>query len=250
MRQHKCQESAAPSSVFDSEYDQEWRRFRLLKERVAQGWSDVDILQEAIKELRQRLPHWSSIFPVDWQGRKDIEDISSRIAALLRHQREREAELVSGGQAAVTKATNRTVPGVPEWPAEAMKTAAVALANEQFTYTKGVLSFLGYRVGVNSKLTAETRRRILAYALLGPLPQVNDRHYMREWGRPKTSARLRKLANVLAAFARNARRRNSPSWQQAIEEWEQDLAFLKRRYYDRRNFDWKWPQTKRRNGRS
>ena len=108
---------------------------------------------------------------------------------------------------------------------------------------------MGYGVGRKAALSADRRRAILAYVFMGRLPPVNDSHYMQEWGRPKSNRRLRKLANSLAAFARNARRKKSSSWNHAIANWEADLAHLKKRYYDRRLRDWKWPETVRRSGR-
>ena len=55
---------------------------------------------------------------------------------------------------------------------------------------------------------------------------------MKEWNAPKTPWRLKKIANCLATFAKNAKRRsNSDSFRQAIEDWEDDLAWLKRNFY-------------------
>jgi DNA primase catalytic subunit len=119
------------------------------------------------------------------------------------------------------------------------------LAGNQFVYTEGVLSYMGYRVGNASTLTSERRRRILEYVFLGELPQVNDRQYMRTWGKPRTAARLRKLANAVAAFARNARRKRKKNMNQAIADWEADLDYLKKQFYDRRSRDWHWPETVR-----
>jgi len=56
---------------------------------------------------------------------------------------------------------------------------------------------------------------------------------MKEWNAPKTPWRLKKIAYCLATFTKNAKRRsNSDSFWQAIEDWESDLAWLKRNFYD------------------
>ena len=56
---------------------------------------------------------------------------------------------------------------------------------------------------------------------------------MKEWYAPKTPWRLKKIAYCLATFAQNAKRReNSDSYWQSIEDWEDDLAWLKRNFYD------------------
>jgi hypothetical protein len=51
------------------------------------------------------------------------------------------------------------------------------------------------------------------------------------WGKPRTARRLQKLANTLAALTRNAKRRDSMSYAKAIDDWEDDLALLRERYY-------------------
>jgi hypothetical protein len=62
---------------------------------------------------------------------------------------------------------------------------------------------------------------------------------MAEWGEPKSINRLKKLADSLATFARNARRRRSSDMDHAIAEWEEDLKYLKDTYYTGRfRFDW------------
>jgi hypothetical protein len=57
-----------------------------------------------------------------------------------------------------------------------------------------------------------------------------------------SSVRLQKLANCIASFARNAKRRCYASMELAITEWEEDLAYLKDKYY--RPVDgYNWPDT-------
>lgn len=53
--------------------------------------------------------------------------------------------------------------------------------------------------------------------------------YMEEWGKNQSPARLEKMANSIAAFARNfLRRRNQKNYDTAIREWIDDLAWLSR----------------------
>lgn len=54
--------------------------------------------------------------------------------------------------------------------------------------------------------------------------------------------RLKKLANCIATFARNAKRRRNASMELAIAEWEEDLAYLKNKYY-RPADGYSWPDT-------
>jgi hypothetical protein len=103
----------------------------------------------------------------------------------------------------------------------------------------GMLSFLGYHVGENG-LEADERRRILDRAYSGRLPKVNDAQYMQGWGELASSARLRKMAESIAAFCRNQRRR-APS-ALSVTDWESDLDYLHTRYYVG-HYDFVWPDT-------
>lgn len=106
----------------------------------------------------------------------------------------------------------------------------------------GLLKHLGYSVG-RSGLPRKNRQRILRAAFLGPLPTEMPPDYTAEWGKPRSAVRLKKIACSIAAFCRNARRRDRPP-DQAIDDWEQDLRWLKRTYYEGR-FSFRWPTVPR-----
>ena len=105
-----------------------------------------------------------------------------------------------------------------------------------------MLSFLGYRVGELQPTSPEIRLQILEYAFECYLPPLIDFTYHREWSEPLTAPRLKKIADSLASFARNAKRRNMHSWTRAIDDWETDLEFLFQKYY-RDYFHFWWPTT-------
>lgn len=213
-----------------------------LIEYASKHWDSIDRLAAVLVAFRRNLPKWSAMMPVGWRGQDDIERIERQMHRLLQasHAPSSAGEAPrSEPERSVRKSSKAR--GVPDWPHEAKASQAVALAGNHFSYSRGVLSYMGYHVGKAATLTSERRHSILDYVLLGVLPQVNDPQYMRTWGRPKTAARLRKLANAVATFARNARRKRKKNMGQAIAEWEADLAYLKKRYYDRRHRDWKWP---------
>lgn len=106
----------------------------------------------------------------------------------------------------------------------------------------GLLSYLGYHVG-KPALPAIKRREILDQAYQDILPTVNNPIYMSEWGPPKSSVRLKKIAESLAAFCRNQKRKNSDhSKSTAITDWESDLAYLKHKYYNN-VYNFQWPRT-------
>ena len=55
-------------------------------------------------------------------------------------------------------------------------------------------------------------------------------------------SRLRRLANEIARFARNAKRKRSANMESAIADWEDDLHYLYRQYYVGK-FGFGWPTT-------
>lgn len=169
-------------------------------------WSNAEVLEKIHHELKFR-------------SRKKAQALRERIA-----QRLTELQPISVFPTATVIASSQN-----------------PLPSEVFTGETGLLRQYGYKVGVNG-LSESQRRRILDSVLLEPFPFVNDTAYLREWGKPNTAQRLQKLANCIATFARNAKRRRLSSHSESIQDWEADLAYLKRTYYDGR-FDFRWSQT-------
>lgn len=108
---------------------------------------------------------------------------------------------------------------------------------------EGMLGYLEYRVGRNNGLPEGARRAILDRVVKGTLPIYWSLDYYEQWSEPGSAARLRKLAESIAAFARNAKRRRGSGLSDAIAEWESDLEYLKKKYYLRR-WAFGWPSTR------
>ena len=102
------------------------------------------------------------------------------------------------------------------------------------------LRALGYKVGDQGEPDDE-RQRILTQAFQGKLPIVGDNAYMATWGEPCSPQRLKKIADAIASFCRNMKKKQNPS-EQAIEDWEQDLRWLYDTFYHGR-FRFSWPDT-------
>ena len=105
----------------------------------------------------------------------------------------------------------------------------------------GMLKIMGYSVGTGGKNVIE-RQKILHGMFTSILPNVISREYMEQWGKPQSQKRLLKLANSIATFTRNAKHKNDKSLQEAITEWEHDLAWLKEKIY-KGHFRFPWPFT-------
>ena len=128
-----------------------------------------------------------------------------------------------------------------EWPSTEAPEGNGELAQADFRPT-GMLSYMGYRVGIRKGVAARTRRQILAHIFHEDLPRAFDDEYMSKWGSKGTSHRLRTLAYTMAVLTKNLKRRlDDPGV--AISEYEEDLQFLHDKYYVGR-FSFAWPSTK------
>jgi hypothetical protein len=104
----------------------------------------------------------------------------------------------------------------------------------------GMLGYLGYHVGRLNGLPDHVRQELLIKIFAMNLPPVISPSYVGEWGAPGSAARLKKMAESIAAFTRNLKRRDGVEFEQAIAEWESDLNFLHVRLY-RGKFGFGWP---------
>ncbi|TWT71501.1 hypothetical protein [Crateriforma conspicua] len=123
------------------------------------------------------------------------------------------------------------------WPSTEAEPSASGEAVFIDAPSKGLL---GYRVGA-SGLQTDARLSLLDTVYTDRLPQVNSMEYMSEWGHPQTAERLRKMADSIAAFVRNSKRRNNRP-QAAIDDWEADLQYLYTKFYLGR-YNFFWPNT-------
>jgi hypothetical protein len=106
--------------------------------------------------------------------------------------------------------------------------------------TEGLLGFLGYQVGQGSRMRPSFRRHLLSEIFARSIPHMIGPAYMAEWSTSNSVARLRKLSNTIASFARNAKRRRGADMDAAINDWERDLRFLHDTFY-RDRFEFGWP---------
>lgn len=105
----------------------------------------------------------------------------------------------------------------------------------------GLLRYMGYRVGTSGLLPSVRRAILRKVFYLDPLPKIDSREYIESWGTAGSAQRLHKIADCIASFAKLAKRRQQPP-EQAIEDWESDLAWLRQTFYTGR-FRFQWPST-------
>jgi hypothetical protein len=129
------------------------------------------------------------------------------------------------------------------WPTTTVKPSLHKLPNDSFKYGEGLLRKYGYKVGIHGNNQSE-RLKTLDFIFLHQIDGIQDSEYLIEWGQPNTAKRLQKLAESIAAFTRNAKRDKGKDYRKAIQDWEADLAYLKRTYYDNRfSREFSWPRT-------
>lgn len=127
------------------------------------------------------------------------------------------------------------------WPSTEAR-PGVGGINVEAWEREGLLAFMEYRVGTTQGRATTARRRILDQVFSGPLPPAFPRDYMEQWGDPSSTGRLRKMAETLAAFCRNAKRRRDARMNAAVRDWEADLRYLYEEFYVGK-FAFAWPNT-------
>lgn len=126
-----------------------------------------------------------------------------------------------------------------DWPTTKAKRGLGSIGDLGWV-EKGVLGYLGYQVGEKSTLTEAHRHAILRRVFRMHLPPIESPDYMAEWSKPESAGRLKKMANSIASFARQAKRQSSRHMGEAIDSWERDLKMLHDEYYVSK-FGFGWP---------
>ncbi|WP_318471907.1 hypothetical protein [Photobacterium leiognathi] len=130
-------------------------------------------------------------------------------------------------------------PHIFKWPTTFANYGTENLPESQWPKI-GMLKAVGYRVG-SCGIKKNERIEILKNVYTQYLPLVESEEYIAQWAKPSSAGRLKKMAETLAALIRNAKRK-SVDMSVAIRNWEDDLQWLKDRYYEQYQDQWKWPK--------
>lgn len=179
-----------------------------IEEHADENWDDPDVLKALLDELEYRSTHRACV--VKNKIQKRFKELSS--------------------------------PKGFKWPSTDAPASKYGYIDNNYWYKEGLLSFVGYHVGTTKGVRESIRRRLLDCVMHNDLPNVESPSYMKEWAKPRSTARLRKLADSLASFTRSAKRKCELTYSVAIEEWEADLEYLKETYYDESSGTY-WPKT-------
>jgi hypothetical protein len=186
--------------------------------------------------IQQLTNELAALAKANWADR----DILMGIAAELElRKRQRAKNLQKEIAERISQLKKETV--AFEWPSTDVEEGNGSLDSGVFRHSSGLLRYMDYKVGVNGYV-ARDRREILERTYEETLPRVNSPSYMAEWGTPSSSQRLQKMADSIASFVRNAKRQSYNDMSMSVDEWESDLAYLKKRYYDG-CYNFPWPRT-------
>ena len=195
---------------------------------IARASSSVAILEEIAAELSERKN--DTAFRVYLEVGRLIEQAKEREIREIEAQRQIERQRLA----------QRNLEGYFEWPSTDAPASTYGFSGDVFSYQEGLLTYVGYHVGRVQGVSTSIRQQILDCVFHNQLPRVQSPEYMQEWGDPRTAIRLHKLADTLASFTRNAKRRTDGDISDAIADWEYDLNYLHHKYYVRR-FRFAWP---------
>jgi hypothetical protein len=106
------------------------------------------------------------------------------------------------------------------------------------------LTWLGYHVGENG-IDKKQREQILSsfYSGISDVEKSLKDDWKENWGEPKSPVRLKQIVYHIHKQIINKR---SLGYSKAVEEWNQDLDYLKHMYYDkdsRMKLKFKFPET-------
>jgi hypothetical protein len=94
------------------------------------------------------------------------------------------------------------------------------------------LKLFGYTVGKTKGWEQSKRHAFLSDFIERDLPPIVQQHFGEEYGRPLSTDRLRKVANIIAGNCSLNMRHDPERYSVAISDYLVDLEFLKDTYYD------------------
>ena len=208
----------------------------------ADTWA-CSLLADRKAELAELMLRFDQLFALFWDDPgQSRSDFASFVSAFLQHQaqfgHQEESEPPEEPAALVpdVEPESATEPAWP-WPI-AMPPAVDGAGFPELQAQHSGLWLCGYRVGRIYGLPDVERRRFLDHFFLSPLPSVVAQFHGDSYGAPGSRERLVKMANVIAAHCRNFRRNDARRYWIAIQQWDQDLRYLKETYGQRMPIAW------------
>lgn len=135
-------------------------------------------------------------------------------------------------------------PGFFYWPH--MKVGIGLSSIEVELSQEGMLGALGYHAGKSGLSNKERHVKLSNIFRLetNQLPEIENRESMKKWldSSPKTCERLRLIVQTIFLHWKN-KKNNKTQWK-AVQDYEDDLQWLKKKYYEKCNYKFNWPDTR------
>jgi hypothetical protein len=127
-----------------------------------------------------------------------------------------------------------------KWPNISLSEVKLSLSQfEKEYYDESPLKKLGYQVGKSSELEKRQRQNILRKAFKS-ISATNLEPY--KWGTKNSPKRLESIAKHIAHQINNFRKIKTRNYFYAIQDWKDDLDFLKSEFYENKFADaFIWP---------
>ena len=105
-------------------------------------------------------------------------------------------------------------------------------------YKHNAFYILGYRTGKTKGMHIAERREFMDWFYMETLPPVIAACFGQEFGEPESDQRLRSMANSLAQKCVGFKMKDAQVYRYAIADFEEDLKYLKSRFYKEGSFPW------------
>ena len=196
----------------------------------------------------------------------NIEDVYEHLEVIAKRKRvsrtdlliplvDRVLELANGSSSGPPSGRTPPVDGGPPdkppyWPTTLIIPSGLdgsTFADDVIFRDFSALYLVGYQVGKTNGLTRNKRRILLTKFMESQLHPRIEEIFDEEYGDPLSITRLLKVANLLASLCRNMKRRQYGDYSVAIEHYEEDLEYLRIKYFEptTRGGFWleRWPDT-------
>ena len=136
---------------------------------------------------------------------------------------------------------NKFEPDAPiPWPWTVLKVDPVDYQSENIegNHRHNAFYILGYRTGKTKGMHASERKEFMDWFYMERLPTVITDCFGEMFGEPETDKRLRKMVNTLAQRCVKFKMSDAHLYRYAIADFEEDLRYLKSRFYKEGSFPW------------
>jgi len=126
------------------------------------------------------------------------------------------------------------------WPIVTQSWSQDVVVDADAWRNKSPLTAMAYHVGVSSTLSLTDRREVLSRIYKGRLifPPGFSPLEQKEWGPPSSCTRLERISTHIARQI--SLRLSRPEYNIAVQEWQEDLGWLKDQFYQK-SFQFGWP---------